>query len=385
MSRKSERRAELVESFDEFQSVRYWPQLDGLRTVSIFLVLIIHMGDKWWIPYKGALAVVLFFVISGFLITSLLLREEHRNGSVSLRGFYIRRIFRIAPMYFLALGATTVLVLGFGLGIGREGFAQRLPLLATFNGDLAGDGTFVHSWSIGVEEKFYILWPLVAFGLIILRRHRGLLISLLLPAVVIAAYVPVASYFGVYTGIMAGCALALVMHTRRGFAAVSVLATPVIGSAIFLIAVMAFVIDFAMPRHEETGNAHVQFALAVALLFPFILVGNGWLSRFLALKPLVFIGTRTYGIYLFHPLCIDVIGQVIPSGQTEPFPSLVRFVLAAVLSFAVAEVLYRTFERPLIVIGRRLAKGRTDKTTNGVEPSRGVTTDREQAGTGGPS
>lgn len=343
----------------DFWAVRYWPQLDGLRTLSILLVLIIHMGDQWWIPYKGALGVVLFFVISGFLITSLLIREERRKGKVAIGKFYIRRVFRIAPMYYLALITATALVFAFNLGSGRDSFLGRIGYLASFNGDFAIYGTFVHAWSIGIEEKFYVLWPLLAFGLLGLKKHRGWIVAVLLPLCAICAYVPGLSYLGIYTAIVAGCALAIAMHSERGYAVVRTLASPAIGTTFFVLAVLAFVFDSVMPFAEESGLAHVPFALAVTLTFPFVLIGNSWLTRGLSWKVLAFIGTRTYGIYLFHPFCIDVINRIIPDSQTEPLPALARFVAAAILSYLVAEVLFRLVERPFNTLGHRLANGKT--------------------------
>jgi len=351
--------------YAEFLKTSRWPQLDGLRTVSIALVLVVHMGDPWWPPFKGALAVVLFFVISGYLITSLLIREERRNGRVSLKAFYLRRAFRILPLYFLALTVSAVLVLGLGLGQGTDGFLTRLPLLATLNGDLAGGGVFVHSWSIGVEEKFYILWPLLGFTLLALRRHRGPLLLSLLVLVSAAAYIQPVSYLGTYTGIVAGCALATAMHTERGFRVVSRLSGPVVGTALIGLAFVAFLTDPLMPMAEESGLAHVPFAIAAALAFPAVVIGNGAVAHVLAHPWLVQLGWRAYGLYLFHPLCIDVIGRIVPAGQETAGLTLVRFVLAAALSLGVAEVLYRAVEQPAIGVGRRIARryNRTEAVT----------------------
>ena len=111
-------------------------------------------------------------MISGFLITTLLLREEERAGRASLWRFYTRRVFRIFPLYFFALAVFSALVLLFRLGNDPDAFAERLPLLATYNGEFAGSGTFSHSWSLGIEEKFYLVWPLLAFGCLAIRRRR---------------------------------------------------------------------------------------------------------------------------------------------------------------------------------------------------------------------
>jgi peptidoglycan/LPS O-acetylase OafA/YrhL len=342
-------------TYRDFLAVRYWPQLDGLRVVSILIVLVAHMDDRWVPQFKGALGVVVFFVISGFLITSLLIREERRLGRVSLRSFYVKRFFRIVPLYMLALATATALVLvGFGDPVAT--FLRRLPLLATFNGDLAGGGTFVASWSVGVEEKFYILWPLLAFAFVPLMRRRGLIATVLLIACLAAAFLPPAVYMGTYVGISAGCLLAVCMHTERGYAIARILAGPRVGALLLALAAVAFVIDIWLPWTDSTGYAHPLFAITVALAFPGLLIGNSWQQKALSWRPLAVAGTRTYGVYLFHPFCIDVISRVIPEGQTSPITGGVRLTLAVLLSWAVAEAVHRLFERPLIAVGRRVAK-----------------------------
>jgi peptidoglycan/LPS O-acetylase OafA/YrhL len=214
-----------VDSWADYRATRRWPQLDGLRSVSILMVLASHMHDPMWNWIRGGRGVTLFFVISGFLITTLLLREEERTGAVSLRGFYIRRIFRIVPLYAAALLLATVLVLGLGLGEGTSNFTERLPLLATFNGEFAGTGTFSHSWSLGIEEKFYVIWPLL-IALPLARRRLGGVLAVLVPVAAIAAFVPGVGYFGIYAPIVTGCALAVVMHYEPTYAFVQHLARP---------------------------------------------------------------------------------------------------------------------------------------------------------------
>lgn len=340
---------------DAFMGARYWPQLDGLRTISIAIVFLSHMGDPAiWSFLNGALGVTLFFVISGFLITSLLIREERRRGKIPLSKFYIRRAFRILPLYYLALSTAIVAVYVFKLGAGSANFSERLPLIATFNGEFAGSGTFVHSWSLGIEEKFYIVWPLLAFALPFVRTYRLHVATGLLAFTMVAAYIDGFRYFGIYTAITAGVVLAITMHTTRGFAALSKLATPPASTALLAVAVAAFVIDPILPGAKATGHSHVLFAIATALAFPGIILGTSVLHKALTWRPMVYLGTRTYAIYLFHPFCIDVVGKLIPEGQTSLPIALVRLVLAAVVSLAAAEVLFRLIEGPLIKVGRRL-------------------------------
>ena len=348
------------QTFEQFTGTRYWPQLDGLRTVSILLVIVGHMNDPFWGPIEGSTGVIMFFVISGFLITSLLIREEERSGRVSLSSFYIRRIFRIVPMYMLALAVMSVLIFVAHQG-DASSFAYRLPFLLTFNGEFVQYGTFVHAWSIGVEEKFYILWPLLAFTFLALRRRRAGILSVAVPLVIVAALVPATSYAGMYVGILLGCALSVAMHNRRGFNVVSRLASPAIGTALVCVMLIALAIKYVVPALDNDTYVRIVFAFAVVLVFPFLVVGGGWLTRGVGWRPLAFIGTRTYGIYLFHALCIDLVGRAIPDGQGEAGLASVRLVLSLVLSYGVAEILFRTFENPLILIGRKLARRATPR------------------------
>lgn len=334
---------------------RYWPQLDGLRTISILLVITSHMADpKVWGFINGSMGVTLFFVISGFLITSLLIREERRRGQVSIGKFYIRRAFRILPLYYIALSTACVAVYVFGLGAGNSNFTERLPLIATFNGEFAGSGTFVHSWSLGIEEKFYLVWPILMFAIPFFKAHRLAAATTLLVLAGVASYIDGFRYFGIYTAILAGCVLAILMHTDRGFRAVSRLATPPAAAALIAVAVVAYALDPRLPGATATGHAHVLFAIATALAFPGIILGSTALHRALAWKPLAYVGTRTYGMYLFHPFCIDVLNYVIPADQTHVAVASFRLVLAFALSLATAEILYRVIEGPLIKVGRRL-------------------------------
>ncbi|MFT4135450.1 MAG: acyltransferase [Microbacterium sp.] len=348
---------EADEAFREFKGARRFPALDGLRALSILMVLTVHMHDPFmWDFFNGSFGVTMFFCISGFLITTLLLREEDANGRVSLRGFYIRRVFRILPLYLLALVLATVLVLGFGLGSGGDTFLQRLPLLATFNGEFAGSGTFSHSWSLGIEEKFYILWPLLAFGVPFVRSHIGAVLGVLLPAALAAAFIEPVAYFGIYMPIIGGCALAVAMHHRRSFGVVFALARPWIGASLFVVMLIMSELSGSLPWKEAIGYAHVTFAVAVLLALPGTLIGKAWPRRLLSLRPVVFYGQLAYGIYLFHPFVGEVVDMFAAPGSESVPQILARFIAMFVGSFALAWVLKISVEDPMISLGRRLAR-----------------------------
>jgi peptidoglycan/LPS O-acetylase OafA/YrhL len=156
------------------------PSLDGWRAVSILLVLGCHSTYAGGFPaaltpafnaiFDGNLGVRFFFIISGFLITWLMILENEKNGSVSLREFYIRRCLRILPIYLVFLGVLAVLELA---GIGRESTAAwvgNLTFTRNFlGGFLGGDSFSAHLWSLSVEEQFYLIWPI----LYLLLRKQG--------------------------------------------------------------------------------------------------------------------------------------------------------------------------------------------------------------------
>ncbi|MCT2085762.1 acyltransferase [Microbacterium enclense] len=312
------------------------------------------MHDPVWSFFAGGFGVTIFFGISGFLITTLLLREEDRHGRVSLRNFYVRRVFRILPLYFLALALTIVLVLGLGLGEGGADFLERLPLLATFNGEFAGSGTFSHSWSLGIEEKFYIIWPLLAFGHAPVRNRLSAVLTIAVPAAAMMSYVPFAGYVGIYFPILGGCALAVAMHSRPTFALAHALSGRWVGMLAFVAMIAMLGLNRYLPFQDQSNYAHGAFAVFALLAMPGALIGEGWQRKILSLRPVVYYGNLAYGIYLFHPFVGDVIDRVIPSGQASVVSSGVRFVAMIVLSFAVAWILRVLVEQPMIRFGRRL-------------------------------
>ena len=331
---------------DTFKGARYFGPLDGLRTVSVLLVLAFHAGDPLWRPLNGYLGVTLFFVISGFLITTLLAREEGRDGSISLKRFYVRRAFRILPLYFVALGVFTALVLA-GFGSDREGYLARLPLLATLNGEFAGGGTFGHSWSLGIEEKFYLFWPVLMFLLIKASQHRILTASVMLVISCGCSLWPVSSYFAIYVPILAGALVALLLHDEKTSPLVARLARPLPAS----IAAVALVIAFAL--NDEGTYVHVGVGLVAALLVPFVVLSRGTWFRALSWRPLTWAGRRSYALYLFHPLVINAVDRVL-APDDRPAVAVARLAVITVGSFVVAEAAHRVVELPLLKLGRRV-------------------------------
>ena len=329
-----------------FQETRYFGSLDGLRAISMFLVLIAHSHVTALYPINGHTGVTVFFVISGFLITTLLVREERRDGKVALSGFYIRRVFRLLPLYYLALAVFSVAVFA-GLADNAGDYQSRLVFFLTFTNEFASSGTFSHSWSLAIEEKFYLVWALAFLAPAIARFRIGVSIALIVVTTAIGLLLP-GAYLGIYFPIVAGCGLALAADSPAAYALISRLSTAAVGLPLVLASVALM---FLAPN----GHVQVPVGIALTLTFPFLVFGPA--RRLLAARPLVFVGKRAYAIYLFHPLVGSAVDVVFDAGSSVA-AQLAHLLFMFVGSLIVADLLFRFFEGPLIRLGHRLA-GRT--------------------------
>jgi len=142
--------------------MKYRPELDGVRAVCILFTVANHMpGAPPFI--NGSVGVDIFFALSGFLITTLLIAEKNETGSVKLNSFYVRRIFRIMPLYFLTIFLYILAACANSMLLHRSDelmdVLKAFPLLLTFNGEYRLDNFgFGHAWTLGIEEKFYLQW-----------------------------------------------------------------------------------------------------------------------------------------------------------------------------------------------------------------------------------
>jgi peptidoglycan/LPS O-acetylase OafA/YrhL len=354
-----------VASYAEWRDLRFFPGLQGVRALAALLVVFHHGRGHWlWNPLGGWNGVTIFFVLSGFLITTLGLREEERLGALRWGAFFIRRAFRILPLYLVCLALYAALVLVVGLGAGnRGGFVDMLPwYLSPFpeHGFYAGThAAFGLAWTLGIEEKFYVVWPLVAF--VVLRRRFRARLGLAMAAAV-AFQVPVALAGGgrvvaAYTPILVGCALALLMHRAPSFARVAALgSTPGIClSLTALVGAQAATVVF-MPAAGfgpvETPFYYLPYSIAAAAFVASVSLrarGAGVLES----SPMQLLGAVSYGLYLLNPLGLAAVETVVPRHGVAT--EVVALAGGAALSVAAAYALHRLVERPLIAVGRRLA------------------------------
>lgn len=331
---------------------RYRPELDGIRALCIVLTIFNHVpGTPLWI--NGTVGVDIFFALSGWLITVLLLRERQATGTVSLSAFYIRRAFRILPLYYLTAAAYAALALAGAKSGGvdelRHAAIAMLTVCMEYRPDAAGN-LFGHAWTLGVEEKFYLLWPAILVATI--RRP-----ALAAPAAAIALALLFAA-FGVttlilrgYLGLSFGAGLAmLAFHTPR----VERLLRSRFGVAPFLLLMLAAYAASIVRRDAAVWNVVLAFGAALT-------IGTLWfqrdlpVGRWLSAGPLPWLGRLTYAIYLIQSICIRVAETGL---RALHIPATVAtiFLAAYALSVGAAWLIHVGVEGPMIRMGRQLAR-----------------------------
>ena len=364
--------------------------LDGLRAVAVALVVAYHLFPDWWL-HSGFIGVDVFFVISGFLITMLLL-DESATGRIRLVPFWQRRARRLLPALALLVTvcATAAWVVGgdvlvkMGAQIlGAATFSYNWVSIAGGAGYFGGDTPelFRNLWSLAVEEQFYVLWPLVLPLFLLLGRPwvRGLVATVAaagsavwMGVLVQGAADPTRAYFGTDShsfGILLGVALAFVLHgalrsprawmSRPALRAASLVAGIAAVAAIVLVAAVVPV-DGVATFPGTLLAASLLTALAItAGVWP-----GSWFGRAIDVAPLTWIGDRSYGIYLWHwPLLVLIVAWAEGTAPAGGVPlGLGLVTLAATL--VIAEISYRAIETPvrrhgfrgsLALLGRRLS------------------------------
>ena len=352
-----------IARYDEWRATRYFPGLEGLRAVAALLVVFHHARThRLWGVLEGWNGVTLFFVLSGFLITTLALREEDEHGALRWRAFVVRRGFRILPVYLasLALYALVMYSVGFG-GSHRTVFSHALPwYLSPFPEVPFFTKThivFSLAWSLGIEEKFYLLWPLLAF--VVLRKHArgriGLALMLALVAQLPIAFTSGGRAVAPYSAILVGCLLAFAMHHRRAFALVARLGSvPGLVVALALLVTvhaLTHVFDFtATGFRVSSPYYYLPYSLAAALVVASLALQARGTGVFRS-RPLRFVGRISYPLYLTHPIALGVAATAIaPGGDTV---ELAYLAVGLVLSLGLAYGMHRVVERPLIAVGKR--------------------------------
>jgi peptidoglycan/LPS O-acetylase OafA/YrhL len=351
-------------SHDEYRARTYLPELDGLRAVSVLLVVTAHMTDKVWRWLGGGQGVSVFFVLSGYLITMLALREVRARGHLNIRAFFLRRVFRLFPLYYFVLGTYCVMILGLRISVDkRDALLEALPYYVLYFQEYpfylgVHAPPFGHAWSLGIEEKFYLVWPFVAFGASgFLRSHR-IQVTVVLTLLTMFAPAIVGERLGQfvywYSHILVGCLVAIVLDSPAGFARVAWLGRRRAASLSLLVFVaIHFIVPTVSPGLHRVFMS--LYAVAVGVFVISIVLHRGSVRKVLEAPILVKIGRLSYGIYLIHRLTLNLAETVARPGTGNVLVSVGALVLASVLSTGVAYMLARTIEQPGIALGRRIS------------------------------
>jgi peptidoglycan/LPS O-acetylase OafA/YrhL len=339
---------------------KYMPQLDSLRGFAVLAVMLFHFVPQHFGKTPlGWMGVRFFFVLSGFLITSILLRERelvergHEKFWFALRQFYVRRFLRIFPVYYLVL----ILLAIFNASEIRHNFLWHISYLS--NVKFVLDGYFhlwvAHFWTLSVEEQFYILWP----TLILFLPRKVLFPTLILIALCGPAYryIALVKYFsGLACEVLLpasldtlgiGSLLALLLHkagrwsaNRKWFALAG-------WAGLFGYGLIYWIEAKGMGGTVSFALSETVFAVcALGVIAHCAHGGSKWRARILEWKPLIYIGAISYGLYVYHELVTTVIDMLVDKKKL----SLTRWgiiTLKFAFTFLVAIVSWHIFEKPV--------------------------------------
>ncbi len=350
------------DAHQSFRKNRFFGSLDGLRCLSILAVIWHHTGGhsfEMLLSQRGHHGVTLFFAISGFLITTLLLRERERTGGISLKKFYMRRSLRIFPLYYSVLILYTVLVflMERGTEAGDEYF-RNLPAYASYTSnwfvDLKGERVILYFvWSLATEEQFYLVWPWI-------QKYTKFWVPVgVMSGLLAVAYLAGEGHLGlddgflltvlknIMPGICLGAILAHLLHHKSTFKAVAAVLGTKLSAPLFL---AAFVGYCALP----SINDWIVHAIGVLLVGACVCREDHFMRAPFRFFPIRWMGVVSYGMYMLHMLAkngydkvanrvgVDRLAEAV---QVDPvvfefIGTTILVVIAATLSFRYYESIF---------------------------------------------
>ena len=349
---------------------RYITGLDGIRAIAVIMVLAYHL--KLALFKSGFLGVTVFFVLSGYLITGILISEVEEEGTIDLKNFWLRRIRRLVP----AVMSMAVVIIFVSAVVNRiiftKGCKDFLASVLGFNNwwqifnkvsyfEAAGvPSPFTHCWSLAIETQFYLIYPLILLGIYKLVKSRGegranrgllfagvtLLLALISVILMIVLFDPQQDASRVYYGtdtrafsLLFGALLAILWEYRMVPRRLSASVNMVLGSVSFAVLLVMTIAINGSSNFWYRGGQFVGTILTVLVIYT-VSGRKTWLSRFLSNPVLKWIGDRSYSIYLWHYPIILLISKGIKASW---WITLIEIVLSVVL----AELSYRFIETPI--------------------------------------
>ena len=368
----------------------YLPGLDGVRALAVIGVLLYHAdvtGTKggFFTGFAGGfLGVDVFFVLSGFLITTLIVEEFARSGRINFRQFYLRRARRLLPAAFLMLAVVAVIAAFFyhdaAQSVRTDGLASLLYvtnwwfIFQEHSYFTSWDNSLLqHLWSLAVEEQFYLIWPVAAFLLLKWRGRKAVFITALVLSIASTIWMfyvvtsqgllqpgadPSRAYFGTDThvlGLLLGAAMAMVWRPGRLKQTLNAGAQMMITFIGFasLAAIIWIFIGVPESSHWLYQGGFLAISFIVCLLIAGASHPGAPFGKILGAQPMRWFGQRSYGLYLWHWPIFLLLQPV----EDIPIQGVWNFLLRMAITCGVAELSYRFVELPI----RRGAIGRTWK------------------------
>jgi peptidoglycan/LPS O-acetylase OafA/YrhL len=376
-------------------SLKYHKELDGVRAVAVFMVIFFHFFFELNLPPLinkianfGRTGVSLFFVLSGFLITRILIETKESPGYFS--NFYVRRSLRIFPLYYFYLTLIFIilpLISGkpippFNLQVYNWTYLQNFAL--SFRWEHVSPR---HLWSLSVEEHFYLFWPLLIYLLSITKIVLASVLTIVIAFVVkyfMIEYDYLAYYFTfARMDELSMGALLAVLEIKNKLIARN-------ANKFLLLSVILAVPTIALLTiFTDIDNTIIQIVKYNLLAFTYLsMIGyiislreTGWVKRFLSTKPMVYSGKISYGLFVYHPLCIIAVWNVFPKMNLA-----ILFVIVVGFSLLVASASYYLFELNFLKLKRffeykreKAIQSETARAETHVERGTGINLQAEKA------
>ena len=335
----------------------YIPALDGMRAVAILAVVLAHFGLDLVVP--GGFGVTLFFFISGFLITRLLIAEYKKNDRIAVGAFYVRRFLRLGPALLTTTGLVTVAYLLLGESIGKWEVIAALLYFMNYYYVWIGHITLPLGvlWSLAVEEHYYAVYPLLfAFAWKNSLRFTLWLLSISIAVLFWRIIIAVEwhdtiwqNYYRTDTridSILYGAILACLLENGRFDGLLRNLGGAIAVTIAMLVVILTFI--YRNETFRETARYSLQ-GMALVPIFYAILFDRRFAPAraILELPPMIWIGRLSYSLYLWHEVVLSIVPKLLPT--QAPWS---RYLISLPLCFIVASLSYYGVERPFLLLRR---------------------------------
>jgi peptidoglycan/LPS O-acetylase OafA/YrhL len=331
--------------------IGYVPSLDGLRAIAVILVMLVHA--HFYFGKNGQIGVSVFFTLSGFLITTLLLEEFDKNKSVSFLGFYTRRTMRLFPALYALLGFVIIYTLFFKSSSEQSIIYKEVLSAVFYVNNISwkwgwGNSALLlgHTWSLAVEEQFYLIWPCIL--VFVIKRNLlkpaqyGLILFIIISWVFKSKgiYPDIVSSI-IQESIFIGCLGAILRWNYNNIR---------IHQIIVLIFLLLILIIGILPITLPFNFFNLCAILSIIVIIGLVNNEDYILNKYLSIKPMVFIGKISYSLYLWHVIIFRLFTW------HSPFSPSVTFITKFIVTFLAAIASWYLIEQKATALGRKWSK-----------------------------